>query len=588
VTDAVHYTLGAPQPTSHRFVVRIDIPGPDPAGQRLTLPAWIPGSYLVRDFARHVGTVRASCGGEDVAVSKTDKSSWRCAPVDGALVVEYEVFAWDLSVRGAHLDATHGFCNGANVFLAVGGREHEALFVQLDEPGGTRGWRVATTLPREDARPWGFGLYRAADYDELLDHPIEMGEFDVVDCEAAGVAHRVVLSGRHQCNGKRLAADVARICAEQVALFGELPPMSEYLFLTRVLGEGYGGLEHRSSTALMCSRKSLPGSENTVSKHYRQFLGLVSHEYFHLWNVKRIKPAAFTPYELDKESYTELLWVFEGITSYYDDLALVRSGTISVEDYLTLLGETMTRVLSVPGHRWQSLAESSFDAWTKFYKPTPDSANSIVSYYAKGALVALLLDLTLRERTLGKTTLDDVMRAMWSQFGKPARGVPEDGFERLAEKVSGLDLGDFFDRFIRTTEPLELTRALATVGITLHEPSDVPAAMIGVALKRNSTSIATVERDSPAERAGLAPDDQFVALAQLKVTRTGLAEIIQSLVPDQPVSAHVFRGDELLTLQVTPTAPAARPFTPKLDDKATDAQIDARANWLRSNVAADA
>ncbi|MFK7886769.1 MAG: M61 family metallopeptidase [Gammaproteobacteria bacterium] len=585
MNNAVQYTLSAPEPASHRFVVRIDIPQPDAAGQCLTLPAWIPGSYLVRDFARHVGKVRASSGEQVVNVSKTDKSSWRCEPVRGPLVVEYDVYAWDLSVRGAHLDATHGFCNGANVFLAVNGQENAPLLVQLNEPGNTQGWRVATTLPRDDVAPWGFGLYRAADYDELLDHPIEMGDFDVVDCEVVGVPHRVVLTGRHHCNSERLAMDVAKICAEQVGLFGELPAMPEYLFLTRVLGEGYGGLEHRSSTALMCSRKQLPGSEPTVSKSYRQFLGLVSHEYFHLWNVKRIKPAAFTPYELAAESYTELLWVFEGITSYYDDLALVRSGTISFADYLTLLGETISRVLSVPSHRWQTLAESSFDAWTKFYKPTPDSPNSIVSYYAKGALVALLLDLTLRERTVGKTSLDDVMRAMWQRYGATGRGVPEDGFENMAESVSGLDLGDFFERYIRTTAELDLERALSTVGVRLRDATGGPQAMIGLALKRGSTRIATIERDSPAEQAGLAPGDLLIALADLRVTQNSLSEILAPLVPGKPISAHVFRDDELLTLEITPKAAAARAFKVTPVEDATAAQTAARKSWLASNVA---
>ena len=402
MSSLIHYTIGAPQPSSHRFVVTIDIPTPDPAGQRLSLPAWIPGSYLVRDFARHVGAVSARDDDGVVGVSKTDKSTWRCAPASGVLRVEYEVFAHDISVRGAHLDHTHGFFNGANVFLAVHGQEQQGIAVTLVPPDTEALWRVATTLPRSDALEWGFGEYTAKDYDELIDHPVEMGEFDVVSFEAAGVTHRVILSGRHTCDGPRLERDLSKICNEQVRLFGELPDMSEFLFLTRVTGNGYGGLEHRSSTALMCRRRDLPGRDPAINKDYRRFLGLCSHEYFHLWNVKRIKPAAFTPFELEAESYTELLWVFEGITSYYDDLALVRSGVIDEASYFELVSETVTRVHSVPGHRWQSLADSSFDAWTKFYKPNEDSPNSVVSYYAKGALVALLLDLTIRTRTSNK------------------------------------------------------------------------------------------------------------------------------------------------------------------------------------------
>ncbi|MEL6312020.1 MAG: peptidase M61, partial [Pseudomonadota bacterium] len=312
---SIVYSLGIADARSHRFTVSIDIASPEPTGQQLTLPSWIPGSYLVRDFARFVSRVRAADERGEVGVDKVDKHTWRCAPARGALRVFYEVYAWDQSVRGAHLDDTHGFCNGANVFLAVTGQESAPVEVELKRPEGIGSdWQVATTLPRNGAGLREFGRYRAADYDELIDHPIEMGQFEIVTCEVADVAHRMVLSGRHHCDGDRLARDVERICTEHVRLFGELPEMPEYLFLTRVLRDGYGGLEHRASSALVCSRDQLPGVDATTNKRYQSFLGLVSHEYFHLWNVKRIKPAAFTPFRLERESYTQLLWVFEGIT----------------------------------------------------------------------------------------------------------------------------------------------------------------------------------------------------------------------------------------------------------------------------------
>ncbi|MEO1576710.1 MAG: peptidase M61, partial [Pseudomonadota bacterium] len=301
------YTLDVAQARAHRFAVTIDIASPEPTGQQFTLPSWIPGSYLVRDFARFISTVQATDERGPVLVDKVDKHTWRCAPSRGALRVAYEVYAWDQSVRGAHLDDTHGFCNGANVFLAVTGQESAPVAVELVQPqpdGVGAHWQIATTLPRDGAKPRAFGRYRAADYDELIDHPIEMGRFEMVSCEVAGVPHRLALSGRHHCDGDRLARDVERICAEHVRMFGELPPMPEYLFLTRVLREGYGGLEHRASSALVCSRDQLPGVDATTNKRYQSFLGLVSHEYFHLWNVKRIKPAAFTPYRLERESYT--------------------------------------------------------------------------------------------------------------------------------------------------------------------------------------------------------------------------------------------------------------------------------------------
>ncbi|MFK8014117.1 MAG: M61 family metallopeptidase [Gammaproteobacteria bacterium] len=579
----IHYTITSSQPAAHRFVVTIDVPAPAPTGQVLRLPAWIPGSYLVRDFARHVGTVRASCDGEPVAVSKTEKSTWRCAPCDGSLRIEYEVFAHDLSVRGAHLDHTHGFFNGANVFLAVVGQEWKPVGVSLLAPTVASSWRVATTLPRVDASEWGFGEYGAANYDELIDHPVEMGVFDVVEYETAGVTHRVVLSGRHHCNGPRLAKDLTRICAQQVSLFGELPPMEQYLFLTRVLGDGYGGLEHRNSSALMCRRQDLPGRDPKVTEHYRRFLGLCSHEYFHLWNVKRIKPAVFTPYELESESYTELLWVFEGITSYYDDLALVRCGVIDVASYLELVSTTVARVLSVPGQRWQSLAESSFDAWTKFYKPNADTPNSVVSYYAKGALVALLLDLTIRVRTSDKTSLDDVMREMWLRFGKPGHGVPEDGFEKTCEEVTGLDLGPFFDRYVRRTDALDLADALRHVGVELVPDTDAASHIsLGVRFKKDSATVSSVMRDGAAQRAGLAPGDKLVALDGLRMSGANWSVLSAPYAPDDVAHLHFFRGDELMEIDVKFDAPPEQLWRLATMDNADEDAVARRAAWLAS------
>ena len=582
---SIVYTLGVTQARAHRFDITIEIESPEPTGQRLMLPAWIPGSYLVRDFARFVGRVVASDARGPVHIDKTSKHAWRCAPARGPLRVSYDVYAWDQSVRGAHLDDTHGFCNGVNVFMAVVGQEASPVGIELCQPESgspASNWRVATTLTRAGAEPWGFGHYAAADYDELVDHPIEMGHFDVVTSEVAGVPHRVVLSGRHRCDDERLSRDVARICSEHVRLFGELPRMDEYLFLTRVLTDGYGGLEHRSSSALMCGRDQLPSVDATTNKRYQSLLGLISHEYFHLWNVKRIKPAAFTPYRLEQESYTQLLWVFEGITSYYDDLALVRSGAVSVADYLRMLGDTVTRVLSVPGHRWQTLAESSFDTWVKFYKPTPDTANSVVSYYAKGALVALALDLTLRERTAGKTSLDDVMRELWERYGKTGRGVPEDGFEALCEHVANLELTPFFDAAVRSTEPLDLAAVLETCGITLSSSvrSGAAPVSLGVVFEKDQTRLRQVMRGSAAERAGLAPGDELVALDGLRVASSDLAAALAGRVAGDAVDLHVFRDDELLARRVELDAAPMATWTAALADEASSLQLERRAHWL--------
>lgn len=582
---AIHYTIGASQPASHLFEVRCVVARPDAGGQRFALPAWIPGSYLIRDFARHVVTATAHCAGKAVAVEKIDKSTWQCAPCDGPLSFEYSVYAYALSVRGAYLDLRDGFFNGVNVFVAVAGQEHEPVGVTIEPPAGCGDWRVATAMTPAGASLWQFGDYAAADYDELIDHPVAMGRFDIVDFDVAGTAHHLVLSGRHRADTARLRRDVSAVCAQHAALFGELPDMGRYLFLTRVLGEGYGGLEHRSSSALMCQRDELPAGEEKVTKGYRRFLGLVSHEYFHLWHVKRIKPAAFTPYALHEERYTRQLWVFEGVTSYYDDLALVRSGVIETADYLALVGETLANVFSVPGHRVQSLADSSFDAWTKFYKPTPNTPNAVVSYYAKGALVALALDLLIRAQSAGRSSLDDVMRALWAQYGAHGVGVPEGGFEALCAEVTELDLAPFFAAAVHGTEPLDLTGPLRDVGIVLTERADAPGRVaLGCKLKKHSATVGAVFRHSAAERAGLAPGDHLVALDGLKISGRNWSELLKPYRSGDTATLHVFRRDELLALDATFDDAPPRKWRLKIDAAAPPDCAARREAWLGTAV----
>ncbi|MFA7667081.1 MAG: peptidase M61, partial [Burkholderiaceae bacterium] len=450
----IRYRIRPSDPDAHLFGVEMTIADPDPEGQRLALPAWIPGSYMIREFARHIVRIEARAGDAPVALTKLDKHTWRAERCRGPLAVRYLVYAWDLSVRGAHLDRTHGFFNGTSVFLQALGHERRPCELVIDAPThpACQGWRVATTLPEAGARRHGFGRYRAADYDELIDHPVELGRFTLFTFEAGGVPHEVAITGRHDTDGNRLTRDLEAICASQARLFEPAsgkPPVDRYLFQVTAVGDGYGGLEHRASTALICRRSDLPHpAMEGVSDGYRSFLGLCSHEYFHTWNVKRIKPAAFVDYDLRAEQYTRLLWVFEGFTSYYDDLTLVRSGVLDPGAYLKLLSGTISNVQRGPGRLLQSVTESSFDAWTRYYRQDENAPNAIVSYYTKGALVALCLDLTIRARSRGKRSLDDVMRLMWQRWGRdfyrlaPEQrgGVAEDGLPALLAEATDLDL----------------------------------------------------------------------------------------------------------------------------------------------------
>jgi predicted metalloprotease with PDZ domain len=599
----IRYRIQPKSPEAHRFEASCTVADPDPAGQRFALPAWTPGSYLIREFARHVVAIRAESRGAPIALAKTDKHTWRAAPCRGPLTVTAEIYAWDLSVRGAHLDRTHAFCNGPSVFLRALGKEERACEVEIVPPAGRRysGWRVATSMPRRDARAAGFGTYGAADYDELIDHPVEMGTFAHAAYTACGVPHEVAITGRHAADIDRLARDLKRLCEWQIRFFGTPAPMDRYVFLVTAVGEGYGGLEHRASTALLCSRDDLPRpGVKEAGEGYRTFLGLASHEYFHSWNVKRIRPAAFTPYDLDRESYTSLLWAFEGLTSYYDDLALVRCGLIRSEEYLEILGRSITQLLRTPGRHRQTVAESSWDAWIKYYRQDENAPNAIVSYYGKGSLVALCLDLHLRSRSAGRRSLDDVMRALWRRYGRSGLGVPEEGIERTAEEVSKLKLRPLFDRWLRSTEELPLAPMLATVGVELEvRPAEGssdrggrPAAKGAAALAERvalgartageggDVKLTHVLDGGAAQRAGLAAGDVIAALDGIRVTPKTFDAQLARLRPGDRVRAHVFRRDELHELEIAFAAPPADTCVLRFDKRASPRALKLRRGWL--------
>ncbi len=561
----IRYVIRPSLPAAHRFTVCCRIESPDPIAQRFALPAWIPGSYLIRDFARHILSIRAECDGKAVRLSKIDKHTWQAGALKAMapLILTYEVYAWDLSVREAHVDETHAFFNGTSVFLRVIGQEDSPCLVDIQPPAGKafRDWRIATALEpahgekhcaRRLANGLGFGLFRAANYDELIDHPVEMGHFTLAHFEACGVAHEIAISGRHDCDLDRLTADLKRICETQIRFFGEPAPMQRYTFLVTAVGDGYGGLEHRASTALLCSRNDLPYHGMTGSSEgYLTFLGLCSHEYFHTWNVKRIKPAAFTPYDLERENYTSLLWAFEGFTSYYDDLMLLRSGVIQRDEWLKLVAKTISTIQRTPGRRKQSLAESSRDAWSKFYRPDENTPNAVVSYYAKGSLLALGLDLSLREKTQGKISLDTVMQALWQNYGQTGRGVGDNDIRRIAEELSGLNLKRFFADYVDGTVELPLKKWLAPFGIALEwDAAKLPSLGIKTSDEAGSVKLATVYDGGAAQQAGLSAGDVLVALNGLRVTTSTLDKQLARYQAGDAISVHAFRRDELMSFNV--------------------------------------
>ena len=549
----VHYRVEAANLHAHLFRVTLTIDQPA-ARQRLSLPVWIPGSYLVREFSKNLQHLAARQDGKPVAVQQIDKNHWEAdCLASQALVLTYEVYAFDASVRTAWLDTQRGFFNGTSLCLRVHDQEQHPHALELVAP--LPRWEAATSLMphRVDAR--GFGIYLADDYDELVDSPVEMGTFWSAEFKAGGVTHRFVVSGAPRAfDGERLVADTRKICEAAIRFWHarKRPPFKRYVFMLHAVDDGYGGLEHRHSTALIAGRRDLPQlKEPRQSEGYTTLLGLISHEYFHTWNVKRLRPAEFARYDYDHENYTELLWFFEGFTSYYDDLLLRRCDLIDDATYLRLLNKTLNQVMQAPGREVQSVAQASFDAWVKYYRQDENTPNATISYYTKGALVALCLDLTLRAE--GRTTLDDVMRALWVR----CKGGPMTEAD-LADTLQALG-GRAFTRelaaWVHGTRDLPLQPLLQGAGVQVsREPSAVQQALgLRASESAGSIQIKTVLRGSAAEQAGFAAQDEWLAIEVggegWRITK--LDDIALYAGPQRKLTALVARDRRLLRLALT-------------------------------------
>ena len=563
----IHYRIDVASAPAHLFRVTLRITEPA-AEQRLSLPAWIPGSYLVREFARHLSALEARRGARQVTLEQLDKATW-LARCDGraALTVSYLVYAFDTSVRAAFLDAQRGFFNGTSVFLRVEGREDEPHRVELR--GLPAGWQVATALAPVKVDAGGRGVYEAADYDELVDHPVELGRFWRGRFEAHGVPHEYVVAGAlPDFDGTRLLADAKRICEAQIAFWHGTPPRrggpsswrppyDRYVFLHNLVEEGHGGLEHRASTALISPRRDMPAvGKPETGDGYVNLLGLISHEYFHTWNVKRLRPAEFTRYDYTRENYTELLWFFEGFTSYYDDLFLIRTGLIDMARYLRLVARTVSGVLSMPGRKVQSVAQSSFDTWVKYYRADENTPNATISYYTKGSLVALALDLTLRAE--GRGTLDDVMRALWAGSG----GGPIDEAQIAAalQQVGGRSHAQELAAWVHGTDDLPLQRLLEAAGVEWSGEAATLAQRLGLRVSESALTgvkVTNVLRGGAAEQAGVSPGDEVLAVDGWRVRR--LDDALRVLAAGQVAPLLVARDQRVLalSLRLPPVSPGA-------------------------------
>ena len=573
----ISYRIEVADPASHLFRVTLTVPAPE-VDTTLSLPVWIPGSYMVREFGRHLSRLSARQGRAEVPLLQLDKTTWRahCAG-RGALTLSYEAYAFDTSVRTAYLDDQRGFFNPTSLCLRVHGQEeqpHRVAFAKLP-----KGWDVATGMAAD-----GPGAYQSANYDELVDHPFELGSFWRGQFEAGGVPHEFIVAGAWPgFDGERLLADTRRICAAQISFWHgrRKPPFGRYVFMLNAVEDGYGGLEHRASTALIANRRDLPRQgQPGQTDGYVTLLGLISHEYFHTWNVKRLKPAEFMAYDYTRENYTELLWFFEGFTSYYDDLFLLRSGLIDLPRYLKLLSRTVNGVRATPGQQVQSVAEASFDAWVKYYRQDENTANATVSYYTKGSLLALLLDVRLRQANAG--TLDELMRALWKSC--PGGAMTEADVLAQVEAMAGPALRDELAAWVHSRNELPLAPALQALGLRVDEEPAGLAAGLGLKLSESpltGVQVKSVLAGSAAAQAGISAGDELLAVDGWRIRR--LDDATQWLGRDVPFELLLSRGQRVRTLRVSPggSAPWRHTLALQAHERPSAPQQALQRDWLR-------
>ncbi len=575
-----HYHVAIDDLHSHHFRVTLTVPQPA-AQQELALPVWINGSYMVREFGRHLSALEARQGRRAVPLRQLDKTRW-LADCSGraALVVQYRVYAFDTSVRAAFLDDRRGFFNGTSLCLRVVGQEAAPHRLQLGRLPAD--WEAATAMaPAADGTPLAFD---ATSYDELVDHPVELGSFWRGSFTAGGVPHHIVVAGALPgFDGDRLLADAQRICAAQIAFWhgqdGSAPPFGHYLFLLNAVDDGYGGLEHRASTALIAARRDLPRrGMDGIPDGYLTLLGLISHEYFHTWNVKRLMPADLATVDWQRENHTELLWFFEGFTSYYDELMLLRCGLIDAPRYLRLLAKTVNAVAATPGRQVQSVAAASFDAWVKYYRTDENTPNATVSYYLKGALVALCLDLTLRQR--GRS-LDAVLQGLWQRSG--GGPITEGDIADVLADVAGRRLDAELQAWVHGTGELPVAELLTAIGVHSQPERAGLAASLGLRLSEGPVSgvqVKSVLAGGAAVAAGLSAGDELLAIDGWRIRRLDDA---QAWIPrDQPFTVLLVRDQRVLTRVVQPQAdtPLATTVALQLQARLPRAVASRRRAWL--------
>jgi predicted metalloprotease with PDZ domain len=573
----IAYEVAMPQPQTHLFEVKLTVSNwvgaslPETLRERLDLkmPVWTPGSYLVREYAKQLQNFSAATAqGDRLTTTKIAKHHWQIQTNNSdQIVVSYRMFANELTVRTNHLDATHGYFNPAALCFYIPGFEHCPIELTIIRPDPT--WQITTPLP--EIRPQTF---LAPDFDTLVDSPFEIGCQQIYDFMVLDKPHQLVVWGTGNLDPQVAITDITKIIEVEAKIFGGLP-YDRYTFLLHLSSNGGGGLEHKNCCSLLYPRFSFQAGE----KHNR-FMQLVAHEFFHLWNVKRIRPAALEKFDYEGENYTHSLWFSEGTTSYYDLLIPRRAGIYDDKEFLAELSKEITRFMTTPGRLVQPLSESSFDAWIKLYRPDTNSSNSQMSYYLKGEMVTLLLDLLIRDRTQNQKSFDHVLVEMWEKFGKSETGFTEAQLKQIIESIANQDLTEFYDRYIHGVEELPFNDYLAAVGVELKPvPQTTPNLGITVKSEHGRELIKSVASNSPAQLAGVDPGDELLAIDGFKVSAEKLTERLKLYQPGQAINLTIFHADRLLTLAITLAAPQPDRYQLDLVEQPTESQRQSYQAW---------
>ncbi len=573
---SINYTVSMSKPWTHLLEVEMHVKWNRMADKtELKMPVWTPGSYLVREYARHVQDFAVKDGsGRALTWQKTNKNTWQI-DTKGVkeIVATYRVYSNELTVRTNELNDEHGFWNNAALLMFPAGQLAAPSTVTVVPYAK---WKVATGLPEVSGAA---NTFRAANFDVLYDSPFEVSDFKEISFDVHGKKHRYIMSGEGNYDLKKLADDTAKIVDEAYKIFGELP-YEDYTFIVNL--RGGGGLEHLNSTALQWNRFGF-----APESRYHGFLSLVAHEYFHAWNVKRIRPDALGPFDYENENYTKLLWVAEGGTAYYESLLLRRAGLITDKELLDARASTIEQLQNRPGRFETSLEEASFDAWIKYYRQDENAVNNQISYYDKGEVVNMMLDVTIRTASNGAKSLDDVMRYLYNEFYKKNRNYTPADFQKAAELAAGRSLDDFFSKYVRGEAEIDYNGILKGIGLQLvaSEP-DKAKAYIGADFTEENgrLNIRTISANTPAYEQGLNTGDQIVAIDGYRASNSFLQSYLAERKPGDTVKLTVFRFDKLRDVTFKLGANTRADYSFKPVDQPSDDQRRLYRDYLKTEL----